>query len=155
MMPMMPRVFLVTPYAEVIADKYKTDGYNWLHRPNVIFAQRCMADCLRREEAVFACHLLYTQPGVLDDAKTDERHLGLTAGRRFLAVCDRAVCYVDRGISSGMRGDLEEALRLKTPINFRRLDGAMVGGTFLHTYSVPHWPCGLCLDVALSKVSAR
>jgi hypothetical protein len=144
---MMPRVFLITPYAELAAHS------SWLDRPNVKFAQHCMADCLRREESVFACHLLYTQPGVLDDGKADERHLGLIAGRRFLAVCDKAVCYVDRGISSGMRGDLEEALRLSAPINFRRLDGAMVGGTFLHTHSVPHWPCSLC-GLSLQKIGS-
>jgi hypothetical protein len=149
---MMPRVFLVTPYAE-------TNGFDyddlWLKRPNVIFAQRCMADCLKRDESVFASHLLYTQPGVLDDDQADERHLGLIAGRRFMAVCDKAVCYVDRGISSGMHGDLEEALRLKTPINFRRLDGGMVGGTFLHTHSVPHWPCGLCGYSLVEAVKAK
>ena len=34
---------------------------------NVAYARACLGDCLSRGEAPFACHLLYTQPGVLRD----------------------------------------------------------------------------------------
>lgn len=119
---MMPRVFLISPFAESISYSHAA----WLQRRNVLFAQSCAADCFRRGEAPFIPHLLYTQPGILDDSKPHEREKGMTAGRRFLAVCDRAVCYLDHGCSSGMHGDLEAALTYATPIEFRRLDGGVV-----------------------------
>lgn len=34
---------------------------------NIEYARKCMADCLKRGEAPFASHLLYTQDGILDD----------------------------------------------------------------------------------------
>lgn len=40
---------------------------------NVTYARACMRDCLKRGEAPFASHLLYTQPGVLDDLVPNER----------------------------------------------------------------------------------
>jgi hypothetical protein len=40
---------------------------------NVRYLRACMADCLRRDEAPIASHALYTQPGVLDDTKPEER----------------------------------------------------------------------------------
>src|SRR3546814_12910998 len=50
---------------------------------NTRYARACLQDCLRRGEAPFASHLLYTQPGILDDRVPDERELGLEAGRRW------------------------------------------------------------------------
>jgi hypothetical protein len=47
---------------------------------NLKYARECMADCLRRGEAPIASHLLYTQPGILDDTKPEERKLGMEAG---------------------------------------------------------------------------
>lgn len=44
---------------------------------NVAYARACIADCLKRGEAPFASHLLYTQPGVLDDGvPAEDRWLG-------------------------------------------------------------------------------
>ena len=39
---------------------------------NIHYARACMADCLARGEAPFASHLLYTQPGILDDDIPEE-----------------------------------------------------------------------------------
>lgn len=66
---------------------------------NLAYARAAMRDSLLRGEAPIASHLLYTQPGVLDDNLPHERELGIAAG---LAVADRAVFYVDRGWSGGM-----------------------------------------------------
>jgi hypothetical protein len=141
---MIPRVFLVTPFAEKGPLIYGPGV--WLKRPNVIFAQRCMADCIRVGEAPYASHLLYTQPNILDDFLPEERACGLVAGRRFLAVCEYAVCYVDRGFSTGMRGDLEAAVQYRTEILFRRLEGpALVSNAFLHQHNVPHHSCRICV----------
>ena len=44
---------------------------------NVQYARACLADCLRRGEAPFASHLLYTQEGILDDLIEGERMKGI------------------------------------------------------------------------------
>lgn len=69
---------------------------------NVAYARRAMLDSLRRGEYPIASHLLYTQPGILDDLKPDERALGIEAGLAWAARADAAVFYVDRGWSAGM-----------------------------------------------------
>lgn len=47
---------------------------------NVTYARRALRDCLERGEAPIASHLLYTQPGVLDDTVPEQRALGIAAG---------------------------------------------------------------------------
>lgn len=67
---------------------------------NVAYARRCMVDSLRRGEAPFLSHLLYTQG--LDDLVAEERKLGMEAGFAWGGVGEEVAFYVDRGISSGM-----------------------------------------------------
>jgi len=62
-----------------------------------------------------------TQPFVLDDAKPEERERGMAAGMRFLAVCDLVAVYVDRGVSKGMKREIQEAIRIATPVEWRKL----------------------------------
>lgn len=69
---------------------------------NVAYARAAMADSLARGEAPIASHLLYTQPGILDDAVPAERSLGIAAGLAWRAVANAAIFYVDRGWSGGM-----------------------------------------------------
>jgi hypothetical protein len=69
---------------------------------NMAYARACLADSLARGEAPIASHLLYTQPGVLDDNKPGERALGIAAGLAWMAVADAQVFYVDLGWSRGM-----------------------------------------------------
>jgi len=69
---------------------------------NVAYARTCMADSLKCGEAPIASHLLYTQPGILDDTIPEERALGIAAGLEWRRVADYAVFYADRGWSSGM-----------------------------------------------------
>jgi len=47
-------------------------------RRNVKFARACVRDSLLRSEIPFASHLLYTQPGILNDDNPDERELGIS-----------------------------------------------------------------------------
>lgn len=70
---------------------------------NETYARACMADCLSRGEAPFAYHLLYTQPGVLNDKISGERQLGIDAGIAWSGVADLVAVYYDLGISEGMR----------------------------------------------------
>jgi hypothetical protein len=83
------RVILESPYAGDV-------------EANVAYARACIRDCLKRGEAPIASHLLFTQPGVLDDGVPDERALGMKAGLEWVRVADAGVFYLDRGWSSGM-----------------------------------------------------
>jgi hypothetical protein len=82
-------VILESPYAGDIA-------------ANVAFARACLRDALLRGEAPIASHLLYTQPGVLDDNIAIERSQGIAAGLAWERFAEASVVYVDRGISKGM-----------------------------------------------------
>ncbi|MEK7414304.1 MAG: hypothetical protein AAB263_13395, partial [Planctomycetota bacterium] len=64
---------------------------------NVTYARAALADCLARGEAPIASHLLYTQPGVLDDLIPEQRTQGIQAGLAWARVADAAVFYVDHG----------------------------------------------------------
>lgn len=75
-------------------------------KENERYARECMCDSLKRGEAPYASHLLYTQPGVLNDRDPEERALGMVAGFAFGLVAKRAAIYTDRGISSGMRAGI-------------------------------------------------
>lgn len=69
---------------------------------NVAYARRCIHDCLARGEAPIASHLLFTQPGVLEDHKPEERELGIASGIAWYRVADHVVFYTDLGWSPGM-----------------------------------------------------
>lgn len=47
---------------------------------NLRYARFCVKDCIRRGEAPIASHLLFTQPGILDDNVPEERVTGMNAG---------------------------------------------------------------------------
>lgn len=85
----MRRVILESPYS---GDVPRNEAYG----------RAAMADCLARGEAPFPSHLLYTQPGVLDDKDAAQRALGTTAGRAWYTAADYVVVYTDWGISPGM-----------------------------------------------------
>lgn len=88
---------------------------------NVAYARACLRDCLSRGEAPFASHLLYTQPGILDDTLPHERELGINAGLIWGEAAEATVVYMDLGISSGMRYGIERAARAGRPIEYRTL----------------------------------
>ena len=85
---------------------------------NVDYARRCVKDSLERGEAPIASHLLYTQKGILDDSKPNERALGIDAGLAWLKVADLHVFYVDYGISPGMQYAIENT---ELTIEFREI----------------------------------
>jgi len=88
---------------------------------NEAYARAALADCLRRGEAPFASHLLYTQPGVLDDQEPAERRLGIAAGLAWGEQADLTAVYVDLGVTPGMRQGIERAIAAGRPIEHRRL----------------------------------
>lgn len=82
-----PRTLILSPYA---GDTQR----------NVAYAQAAMIDSIRRGEAPFLSHLLYTQ--VLDDTKGAERCLGFELEWSWAQMAEQVVAYVDYGWSNGM-----------------------------------------------------
>lgn len=101
---------------------------------NIAFARACVEDCLRRGEVPVASHLLYTQPGVLDDDKPEERQLGMEAGWALMRVADAVVVYTNLGFSSGMEAGIRRAEQLGVPVERRYLE---VEGWHDHTLPFP------------------
>ena len=99
-------VILESPYAGDIAR-------------NVEYARACVADCLRRGEAPIASHLLYTQPGILDDSIPGDRELGMAAGWAWMRVAEAVVVYTDLGTSDGMRRGIAMAGLAGIPVEYR------------------------------------
>lgn len=88
---------------------------------NLAYAQAALLDCLERDEAPFAPHLLY--PAVLDDSDPEQRMQGISAGLEWLAVAEAVVVYGDLGMSSGMAAELRQAEIAGVAIERRSLPG--------------------------------
>ena len=104
----MRRVILESPYAGDI-------------EANVAYARLCVRDSVLRNEAPLCSHLLFTQPGILDDKVPKERALGIDAGLAWAVVADKMVVYVDRGLSPGMQQAMRVAQRSGLEIELRKL----------------------------------
>ncbi len=91
---------------------------------NLAYARACFRDSLLRGEAPYASHLLYTQPGILDDSNAIERKQGIEAGLEWGLVADTTVVYRDLGISRGMDQGIAAARTVNRPIEFRSLSNA-------------------------------
>jgi hypothetical protein len=105
----MRRVIVESPYAGNI-------------ELNLRYLRACMHDCLLRNEAPFASHGLYTQPGVLDDAKPSDREYGIRAGFQWGSVADATVVYTDLGTTAGMQLGIANAVSGGRKVELRTLD---------------------------------
>lgn len=83
------------------------------------YAQLCVLDCLRRGEAPFASHLLYTQ--VLDDRELKERDIGIWSGFAWAELADVCAVYQDFGVSDGMQMGAQRAARIGVEVVYRNL----------------------------------
>jgi hypothetical protein len=90
---------------------------------NLEYLRAAMRDCLLRGEAPYASHALYTQPGVLDDLKPDERCLGMNAGFAWRTAAEATVVYEDLGITPGMETGIKNDRSAGQLVYFRRLPG--------------------------------
>lgn len=104
----MKRVVIESPYAGDVA---ANEGY----------ARLAVRDSLLRGEAPIASHLLYTQPGVLNDDIPRERDLGMRAGFAWTRCADLVAVYVNRGVSDGMKAGVTEAICAGIPVVYRRV----------------------------------
>lgn len=86
---------------------------------NVGYGRAALRDSLLRGEAPLASHLLYTQPGVLNDTVPHQRALGIEAGLAWLQHAEATVVYADRGISAGMQLGINRALAVGRPVEYR------------------------------------
>jgi hypothetical protein len=107
----MRRVILESPFAGDV-------------EANINYARACVRDALWRGETPLASHLLYTQPGILDDDAPFERAQGINAGHAWIPFADAMVVYTDRGISEGMRAGISSAEFHKIPVEYRSLTRA-------------------------------
>lgn len=105
----MKRIVIESPYAGDV-------------EANIEYAKKCVHDSLARGEAPYASHLFFTQPGILDDLKPEERKLGIEAGFAWGDAADVVVFYVDRGWSRGMREGYKKAITRGSKIELRSLD---------------------------------
>lgn len=87
----------------------------------VKYGRKCLHDSVLRDEAPIASHLLFTQPGVLDDSDQVERTLGIAAGHAWLKVAERAAFYTDFGMSNGMKIGLERAKKAGIECVYRQI----------------------------------
>lgn len=98
---------------------------------NVSYARAAVRDCLMRGEAPIASHLLYTQPGILQDEIPAERQHGIDAGLAWGVVAHVTVVYTDLGISRGMVYGCANAERAGRPVEYRTISG-WVGSDEVH-----------------------
>ncbi len=90
---------------------------------NIRYARACLRDCLSHGEAPIASHLLYTQPGVLNDDNAEERAAGISAGHAWLTAAAASVVYIDCGISRGMTLGINRAIEAGVAVEYRTLAG--------------------------------
>lgn len=107
----MKRVIIESPYS----------GNDQPGTINIAYAALCMRDSLTRGEAPFASHLLYTQFGILDDTKSEERKMGIEAGLCWGKCADLTAVYVDYGITQGMQEGIDRAKEEGRSIEERRI----------------------------------
>lgn len=113
-----PKPFSMGPYTVPSVGKKHAKRHAAL-----MYARAAMNDCFKRGEAPIASHLLYTQPGVLDDDIPEERKKGIEAGLLWGRHASKTVVYIDLGISDGMKEGIERAKAQGRPIEQRQLPG--------------------------------
>jgi hypothetical protein len=89
---------------------------------NLEYLRAAMHDCLLRGEAPFASHGLYTQKGVLDDKRPEERRLGIEAGFAWRALAKKTVVYTDLGVTVGMQKGIDHAVKSGHTIEMRSIE---------------------------------
>jgi len=104
----MRRVILESPYGQ---DPYL----------GVVYGRACLRHSLWMGEAPMAMHLLYTQPGILDDSVPAERAQGMASAFLWYGAAEACVVYRDYGISDGMEAGIEMATSLGLPVEYRSL----------------------------------
>lgn len=88
---------------------------------NIKYARRCVRDSLSRGEAPIASHLLYTQPGILNDNIPEERKWGIDAGLMWKTVSEGSVIYTDYGVTRGMTYGIQAAHSAGNNVEYKEI----------------------------------
>ena len=89
---------------------------------NIEYARKCMRDCIiNHNEAPIASHLLYTQPGILDDNNPVERDIGITCGLVWGIEAEATIVYEDYGVSKGMQYGIKRAKKEGRKVIYRKI----------------------------------
>ena len=88
---------------------------------NIRYARACVRDCVKQGDAPIASHLLYTQPGILNDDIPEERQLGIDSGLAWGTEAEATVLYTDLGVSRGMKYGIARAEKEGRPIEERTI----------------------------------
>lgn len=109
---------MVKPRRVILESPYSGDT-----EKHIKYARECLLDCIHRNEAPFASHLLYTQDGVLNDDLFAQRIRGIELGLVWGDVADATVVYTDLGITEGMMLGIKHADLAGRKVEFRSLHG--------------------------------
>ncbi len=107
--PRIPLVFICSPYR----GNTETNVQNARAYCSLASTQGCIP---------FAPHLLFTQ--FLDDAKADERKLGMYMGAEMLRLCDELWAFGEP--TEGMAAEIELAERMGIPVHCHDLEGQVM-----------------------------
>lgn len=110
----MKLVILESPFAP-----FEWNGVSRTEAQNIEYARACVRHSLSQGEAPIASHLLYTQPGILNDYVPAERQWGIDAGLSWKQVAQGSVVYVDFGITRGMQYGIDAARAAGLSVEFR------------------------------------
>jgi hypothetical protein len=91
---------------------------------NTEYLREALLDALSRSEAPIASHGLLAFSGVLDDADTTQRFVGMEAGFVWTAVAHIVAVYKDLGISPGMQRGIAVAHKHGIHVEYRNLNEA-------------------------------
>jgi hypothetical protein len=86
---------------------------------NLRYLQRCIQDCIKRDESPYASHQMLT--AALNDLDPDDRKKGIEAGFAWRAAAAATVVYTDHGLSGGMKMGISDASRIGQVIEWREI----------------------------------
>lgn len=92
------------------------------------YARAAVRQCVKAGTVPLASHLLYTQPGILDDNDPAERTLGIQLGFEVRRLAARTLVFTDLGISAGMMQGIADAERQGCPASPNTARWPMSGG---------------------------
>jgi len=102
-----------------LASPYRADDLEGYVR-NLAYLHDCMQDSIKKHEAPFAPHAMYTKFLTESDKA---RAQGVGCGLNWVEAADVFVAYVDLGITEGMQLEIDEAFAHGLDVEQRRLGG--------------------------------
>lgn len=83
----------------IIESPFKASVF-YTEEQNRAYLNQCILDCIQRGESPYASHKMLVDS--LDDANPEQRNQGIEAGFAWAKQADKAVFYIDHGVSRGM-----------------------------------------------------